>query len=147
VQAGQASTGTQHLHLHTIASITAVHKSPCHTHAPHPHPMPTPLQETDPTGWWEETFNGHTDSKPKGPEAISLDLAFPGAQNVYGIPERATSLALKPTTGARAQLSPCTLRALCSERPQAHSQVAGCTCCVAPQLAACAQQGSGALSA
>ncbi len=45
---------------------------------------------------------GHTDSKPKGPEAMSLDLVFPGFQNVYGIPERATSLSLRPTNGAHA---------------------------------------------
>mmetsp|Transcript_27755 Transcript_27755/g.70759 ORF Transcript_27755/g.70759 Transcript_27755/m.70759 type:complete len:905 (-) Transcript_27755:229-2943(-) len=48
-------------------------------------------------GCWEETFLGHTDSKPKGPEAMSLDLSFPGFDHVYGLPERATSLALKPT--------------------------------------------------
>lgn len=57
------------------------------------------LQEGDPEGWWEETFNGHRDSKTAGPEAISIDMTFPGAQHVYGIPERATNLALKPTAG------------------------------------------------
>ena len=28
---------------------------------------------------------------------MSLDIAFPGFEHVYGIPERATSFALKPT--------------------------------------------------
>jgi hypothetical protein len=56
-------------------------------------------QDGDPEGWWEESFNGHADSKPAGPEAISIDVTFPGAQHVYGIPERATNLALKPTAG------------------------------------------------
>lgn len=56
-------------------------------------------QDGDPEGWWEESFNGHKDTKPSGPEAISIDLAFPGSQHVYGIPERATNLALKPTAG------------------------------------------------
>jgi hypothetical protein len=42
----------------------------------------------------------HTDSKPKGPEAIAVDLVFPGFNHVYGIPERATSLSLRPTNGA-----------------------------------------------
>lgn len=56
-------------------------------------------QDGDPEGWWEETFNGHTDSKPAGPEAISIDISFPGSQHVYGIPERATNLALQPTAG------------------------------------------------
>ncbi|GLI69804.1 hypothetical protein VaNZ11_014505 [Volvox africanus] len=57
-------------------------------------------QADDPAGYWEESWMGHTDSKPKGPEAISLDLVFPGFQHVYGIPERATSLSLRSTNGA-----------------------------------------------
>jgi alpha 1,3-glucosidase len=48
----------------------------------------------------------HPDSKPRGPEAISLDLAFPGAAAVYGIPERATGLALAPTAGAGVNSEP-----------------------------------------
>ena len=56
-------------------------------------------QEGDPEGWWEETFKGHKDSKPKGPQAISLDLSFPSASHVYGIPEHASPLSLPPTTG------------------------------------------------
>ncbi|KAK9857969.1 hypothetical protein WJX84_003134 [Apatococcus fuscideae] len=63
-------------------------------------------QEGDPAGWWEETFKGHTDSKPKGPQAISLDLSFPGFQHVYGIPEHAASFALKPTTGEGIESEP-----------------------------------------
>ena len=61
----------------------------------------TCMQEGDPEGWWQETFKGHVDSKPRGPEGISFDLAFPGAQHVYGLPEHATSLALKPTVNLR----------------------------------------------
>lgn len=56
-------------------------------------------KDDDPPGWWEETFNGHRDSKPKGPQAISLDFTFPEVNHLYGIPEHATSLVLKPTTG------------------------------------------------
>ena len=72
---------------------------------PTPPPPPTPThntrhkQDADPEGWWAETFLSHADSKPKGPEAISLDAAFPGAAHVYGIPERAARVALAPTTG------------------------------------------------
>jgi len=54
----------------------------------------------DPDGAWEESFNGHRDSKPRGPQAISLDLTFPGAKHAYGLPERAASLALRPTAAA-----------------------------------------------
>jgi alpha 1,3-glucosidase len=71
-----------HTHTHTHAHT--------HTHTP---------QETNPEGWFEETFNGHTDSKPSGPEAVSIDLSFPGSQHLYGIPERATNFSLQPTTG------------------------------------------------
>ena len=56
-------------------------------------------QEGDPEGWWEESFKSHKDSKPYGPEGISFDLQFPQTAHVYGIPEHATSLALKPTIG------------------------------------------------
>ncbi|CAL9019390.1 unnamed protein product [Prunus brigantina] len=48
---------------------------------------------------WEERFKGHTDRRPYGPQSISFDVSFYGADHVYGIPERATSLALKPTRG------------------------------------------------
>lgn len=59
-------------------------------------------QETEPKGedegtWWEESFGGNTDSKPRGPEAVSLDISFPGYEHVFGIPEHATGLSLKPT--------------------------------------------------
>lgn len=48
---------------------------------------------------WEESFRSHTDSRPSGPQSISFDVSFHGADHVYGIPEHATSLALKPTRG------------------------------------------------
>ncbi|KAL0487848.1 mannosyl-oligosaccharide alpha-1,3 glucosidase [Acrasis kona] len=35
----------------------------------------------------------------QGESAIGIDFTFPGAQHVFGIPERATDLALKPTKG------------------------------------------------
>jgi hypothetical protein len=57
-------------------------------------------RDGDAAGLWEESFNGHADSKPRGPQAISLDLTFPGAAHVYGLPERATGLALRPTAAA-----------------------------------------------
>lgn len=57
-------------------------------------------------GCWEENFGSHQDSKPKGPEAMSLDISFPGFEHVYGLPERATSLALKPTAGSGVDSEP-----------------------------------------
>ena len=51
----------------------------------------------DESTWWEETFGGNTDSKPKGPESIGLDITFPGYEHVYGIPGHASSLSLKQT--------------------------------------------------
>ena len=46
---------------------------------------------------FRETFNGHEDTRPHGPTAVAFDVAFPRAEHVYGIPERATSLSLRPT--------------------------------------------------
>ncbi|XP_047208904.1 neutral alpha-glucosidase AB isoform X4 [Girardinichthys multiradiatus] len=48
-------------------------------------------------GMWEETFKSHTDTKPNGPSAISLDFSLPGVEHVYGIPEHADTLKLKTT--------------------------------------------------
>eukprot|EP01114_Cavostelium_apophysatum_P007213 TRINITY_DN1908_c0_g1_i2.p1 TRINITY_DN1908_c0_g1~~TRINITY_DN1908_c0_g1_i2.p1 ORF type:complete len:931 (+),score=264.69 TRINITY_DN1908_c0_g1_i2:127-2919(+) len=52
-------------------------------------------------GRWEETFGGtHRDSKPRGPTSVAMDFTFHDTNHVYGIPEHATDLALKPTRGA-----------------------------------------------
>ncbi|PFH44771.1 glycoside hydrolase family 31 protein [Amanita thiersii Skay4041] len=56
-------------------------------------------------GWWEETFGSHTDTKPKGPESLSLDITFPNHGTVYGIPQHATRLALPTTMGDDATFS------------------------------------------
>lgn len=53
--------------------------------------------QEDQSTWWDETFGGATDSKPRGPEAIAMDFSFPGYEHVYGIPEHASSLSLKET--------------------------------------------------
>ncbi|KAJ5795229.1 hypothetical protein N7457_001828 [Penicillium paradoxum] len=53
----------------------------------------------DESTWWEESFGGNTDSKPRGPESVALDITFPGYSHVYGIPEHADSLSLKETRG------------------------------------------------
>lgn len=51
----------------------------------------------DESTWWDEQFGGNTDSKPKGPESVGLDITFPGYEHVFGIPEHASSLSLKET--------------------------------------------------
>jgi len=43
----------------------------------------------DNDGLWEESFNAHRDSKPKGPESMGLDVRFVDAKHVFGLPERA----------------------------------------------------------
>ncbi|PBL00499.1 glycoside hydrolase family 31 protein [Armillaria gallica] len=55
--------------------------------------------------FWDEKFNSWTDSKPKGPESLSLDITFPNHGTVYGIPQHATRLALPSTTGDDATFS------------------------------------------
>jgi alpha 1,3-glucosidase len=54
----------------------------------------------------DEQFRSHTDSRPYGPQSISLDVSFHGAKRVYGIPEHAISLALKPTRGHKVDSEP-----------------------------------------
>ncbi|KAL0258999.1 glucosidase II [Diplodia seriata] len=58
-----------------------------------------PESAEDESTWWDESFGGNTDSKPRGPESIALDITFPDYEHVYGIPEHASSLSLKETRG------------------------------------------------
>ena len=51
----------------------------------------------DESTWWEEIFGGNTDSKPRGPESVGLDITFPNYEHVFGIPEHAGPLSLKET--------------------------------------------------
>lgn len=53
----------------------------------------------DQTTWWDETFGGNTDTKPRGPESVALDISFVGFDHVYGIPSHAGPLSLKETRG------------------------------------------------
>jgi alpha 1,3-glucosidase len=53
----------------------------------------------DESTWWDETFGGNTDTKPRGPESVGLDISFVGYEHVYGIPSHASSLSLKQTRG------------------------------------------------
>ncbi|KAL9093699.1 MAG: hypothetical protein Q9159_000228 [Coniocarpon cinnabarinum] len=56
-------------------------------------------QGPDESTWWDESFHGNTDSKPRGPESVAMDITFPGYEHVYGIPEHSGPLSLKETTG------------------------------------------------
>ncbi|KAK2748496.1 hypothetical protein FQN57_000629 [Myotisia sp. PD_48] len=53
--------------------------------------------------WWDESFGGNTDSKPRGPESVAIDITFPGYEHVFGIPEHADSISLKQTRGGAGQ--------------------------------------------
>ncbi|KAK6581909.1 hypothetical protein PZA11_005606 [Diplocarpon coronariae] len=53
----------------------------------------------DESTWWDESFGGNTDTKPRGPESVALDITFPGYSHVMGIPEHAGQLSLKQTRG------------------------------------------------
>ena len=53
-----------------------------------------------------DNFGGHKDSMPRGARSVGLDISFPSAQHLYGIPEHATSLALPTTATGSAQQSP-----------------------------------------
>ncbi|KAL2754869.1 glycoside hydrolase family 31 protein [Sodiomyces alcalophilus JCM 7366] len=64
---------------------------------------PPPVKREDETTWWDEFFGGNTDSKPRGPESVGLDISFVGYEHVYGIPEHASSMSLKETRGGEGQ--------------------------------------------
>lgn len=55
--------------------------------------------DIDESTWWDESFGGNTDSKPRGPESVALDISFLGYDHVYGIPEHTGPLSLKQTRG------------------------------------------------
>ncbi|KAI9594653.1 neutral alpha-glucosidase AB [Syncephalis fuscata] len=57
------------------------------------------LDQINEDGAWEEDFNGNHDPKPNGPTAVALDITFPGAEHVYGIPSHAAPISLKTTRG------------------------------------------------
>mmetsp|Transcript_29785 Transcript_29785/g.50032 ORF Transcript_29785/g.50032 Transcript_29785/m.50032 type:complete len:896 (+) Transcript_29785:175-2862(+) len=56
-------------------------------------------QPEDAEDMWEAKFKGFTDKIRNGPTSIMFDVSFPGSAQVYGIPEHATSMALKRTKG------------------------------------------------
>ena len=46
---------------------------------------------------WSETFKKFTDSKPRGPESIGMDVNFVNFDNLFGLPEHADSFRLRDT--------------------------------------------------
>ena len=64
--------------------------------AKEPEPVVEETSEDEST-WWDEMFGGNTDSKPRGPESVGMDITFPGYEHVFGIPGHASSLSLKET--------------------------------------------------
>lgn len=59
--------------------------------------------ELDREGLWEEKFGTHNDQKPHGPMSVGSDFTFPQSKFLYGLPEHASSTALKRTIGEDAQ--------------------------------------------
>lgn len=53
----------------------------------------------DESTWWEESFGGNTDTKPRGPESVALDVSFPGYEHVFGVAEHTGPLSLRQTRG------------------------------------------------
>jgi len=60
-------------------------------------PPPSLKYPYDIDDMWSESWSGQTDQKPRGPSAVALDTSFIGSSFVYGIPEHASSFALKNT--------------------------------------------------
>lgn len=53
----------------------------------------------DESTWWDESFGGATDSKPRGPESVAMDISFVGYEQVFGIPEHTGPISLRQTRG------------------------------------------------
>jgi len=56
----------------------------------------------DKEGMWEEKFGDHVDSKPFGPMSVGADVIFPKSTHLFGLPEHASSMQLKATSGKEA---------------------------------------------
>jgi hypothetical protein len=54
-------------------------------------------QVNDTDDMWATKFKSHSEEIRHGPTSLMWDASFPGAAAVYGIPEHATSMALRPT--------------------------------------------------
>ena len=52
---------------------------------------------------WEETFNGHRDSRPYGPTAIGMDISFRNFGHIFGIPEHADNFSLEDTSNGNGE--------------------------------------------
>lgn len=61
-------------------------------------------QDEEEDGVWEEKFKAFTDTKPRGPASIGLDIQFTGKSHLFGIPEHSTPLSLPTTIGEDAIL-------------------------------------------
>lgn len=80
---GEGAHGDAHHHGDKDAAAAAAAAAPAHGEA----------------DLWEESFQTHHDSKPHGPTSVGVDIGFPGSTHAYGIPEHASSHALKATDG------------------------------------------------
>eukprot|EP00457_Paulinella_chromatophora_P001004 gb/GEZN01001006.1/.p1 GENE.gb/GEZN01001006.1/~~gb/GEZN01001006.1/.p1 ORF type:complete len:956 (+),score=156.39 gb/GEZN01001006.1/:58-2925(+) len=54
----------------------------------------------DTEGMWEHKWKTHTETIPRGPAAIALDVSFINSEHIFGVPEHASDFALKSTRGA-----------------------------------------------
>ncbi|PTU21046.1 hypothetical protein P175DRAFT_0436529 [Aspergillus ochraceoroseus IBT 24754] len=90
--------GQTHVQLNNKGYMNMEHWRP-KVEAPSDGEQEVLTSQEDEGTWWEETFGGNTDSKPRGPESVGLDITFPGYRHVFGIPEHADSLSLRETRG------------------------------------------------
>lgn len=89
--------GVSHVKLNNRGFLNMEHWRP-KIEIPEPQEGEKSIAEDEST-WWDEKFGGHTDTKPRGPESVALDIAFPGYEHVFGIPEHTGPLSLKQTRG------------------------------------------------
>lgn len=79
--------GHTHIHINSRGLMNMEHWRPKGDKA----------SDEDESTWWEEKFQKFTDSKPRGPESVAMDITFPGYNHVFGIPEHADQISLRET--------------------------------------------------
>lgn len=83
--------GETHVSLNHLGLMNVEHWRP------HEEPKEGESLPDEQATWWDETFGGATDSKPRGPESVALDFGFHGYADVYGVPEHSGPMSLRET--------------------------------------------------
>lgn len=89
----------------SLGDANPAHTEPIAEESPNAPPtdsQPDPSPSCD--GCWSEDFQRHTDPKLRGPESVGMDISFPFANHIYGIPERTVNFSIGDTVDKLGQV-------------------------------------------